>query len=346
MKIPPYDEIAAAFSRYHRFYITTHVGPDGDAIGSALALRQALIDNGKSACYVCRDGVPASCRYLPGVENVLLQAPADFEADCAIVLDCDGSPERVASPYEPIAAASFKVLIDHHRTSVPTFDVNWIDPDQPATAMMVYRLLRHLQWEISPEIAAGLLCGLSTDTGHFRYASTSPETLRAAGDLVECGASVAETAFRLFDERSFSATQLLGLALRQMKSKSDGALIYTALATKDFQSLGSGEESSENVVNYLRNVKGCRMAFIFREKRDEAGPLAHISLRAEPELRADLFCNEFGGGGHAAAAGFRLRGRFEDTVRLVITRAQEWLEEQHHLPAYRPSEEGVRPLVS
>lgn len=326
---PPFDAIAAAIARYQKFYITTHVGPDGDAIGPALALKLALDAIGKEAIYVSRDGVPPSCRFLPCIDQIQAGPPPNYRADCAIVLDCDGTPERVSSVYEPINSAPFKILIDHHRTSKPTFDVNWLDPAQPATAMMVYELLTHLKLEITPEMATGILTGLSCDTGHFRFANATPAALNAGGHLVELGANPSLIAFKLFDERTFASTQLLGLALSNMSSAKGGQLIFTALSSHDFAAIGTGDESSENVVNFLRNVKGARMAIVFRERRDETGPVTRISVRSEPELRADLFCDEFGGGGHAAAAGCKQRGKFDDAVRRVTERAVEWLEEEH-----------------
>ncbi|HEX8465991.1 MAG TPA: bifunctional oligoribonuclease/PAP phosphatase NrnA [Abditibacterium sp.] len=329
MITPPFDAIAAAIERFQKFYITTHVGPDGDAVGPALALKWGLEARGKSVVYVSRDGVPPSSRFLPYADDVSTAPPADYRADCAIVLDCDGTPERVSSPYEPINSAPFKILIDHHRTSKPTFDINWLDPDMPATALMVYELLVALKFEITDVMAQCIMTGLSCDTGHFRFSNATPEALRAAGHLVELGADPAQVAFKLFDERTFASTQLLGLALTNMSSASAGQLVFTTLSAHDFASVGTGDESSENVVNFLRNVKGARMAIVFRERRDETGPVTRISVRSVPELRADLFCDEFGGGGHAAAAGCKQRGRFDDAVRRVTERAVEWLEEEH-----------------
>ena len=329
MSTPPFEALTEALSRHQKFYVTTHVGPDGDAIGSALALKLGLESLGKEVVYVCRDGVPSSCRFLPCVEEVLAAPPSGFRPDCAIVLDCDGQPERVASPYEPIAGASFKILIDHHRSSEPIFDINWLDPAQPATALMIYAWLGQLDVALTPAMAECLLCGLSCDTGHFRFPSTNPATLAAASHLVAAGADPARVAFKLFDERSLASTQLLGLALRQLDSAHEGELVWTALSVADFSSIGTGDESSENVVNYLRNIRGCRMAFIFRERKDDTGSVIRISLRAEPSLRADLFCAEFGGGGHAAAAGCRQRGPMDQAVKEVIDRALLWLNEEH-----------------
>ena len=327
--VPPFEAIRAVIERNRTFYLTTHVGPDGDAIGPALALKSALETLGKSVFYVSRDGVPQSSRYLARSGEVLLSAPAGARYDCAWVLDCDGTPARVASAYEPIAGARERVLIDHHRTSRPIFETNWIDPSQAATAMMIYALLRELDLPIDADMANGLLAGLSCDTGHFRFDNTSSAVLAAASFLVERGGEVSQTAFRLFDERSFVSTQLLGIALSKMQSASSGQLVWTALSMQDFLSVGTGDESVENVVNFLRNCQGARLAMIFRERRDENGLAARVSVRSQPELRADLFAAQWGGGGHAVAAGFRVKGDFERNVEEVLVRAQEWLEEEH-----------------
>jgi phosphoesterase RecJ-like protein len=326
--IPPYDAIRAAIDKHDKFLIVAHVGPDGDAIGSGLALRLALESLDKKAWVVSNDGVPASCRYLPEWKSVAPTAPA--QAPCVFILDCDGTQPRVAAPYHLVENARHKVLIDHHRTSKPQFDVNWIDPAQPATALMIYKLLQALSIPITADIAQCLLCGLSTDTGNFRFPNTTPESLHAAGELVRLGADPAETAFKLFDERSFGATKLMGIALQKMCSECDGELTWTALTAADFEVAKAGDEGSENVVNFLRNVRGARMAIIMRERFDEGGPVARVSVRCEPEIRADLFARQFEGGGHAAASGFRVRHRsYADSVAFVVQSACKWIAQEH-----------------
>ncbi|HVF85176.1 MAG TPA: hypothetical protein VM821_04285, partial [Abditibacteriaceae bacterium] len=149
------------------------------------------------------------------------------------------------------------------------------------------------------------------------------------GNLVQMGADPSEIAFKLFDEKSFGATKLLGIALQKMEAEESGQLIWTALTAQDFEGSNAGDEGSDNVVNFLRNVRGARMAIIVRERRDETGPTASVSVRCEPELRADLFCAQFGGGGHAAAAGFRIRHKsFVDSVAYVVQSGAAWLREQ------------------
>jgi len=320
----PFEAIADVVAAHDSFLIAAHVGPDGDAIGSGLALQMALEQMGKAAWLVSTDGVPVSCRFLPAWDAIAVAPPR--QPECAFVIDCDGTRDRVAAPFTFIENARTRVLIDHHRTARPIFEVNWIDFNQPATAMMIYDLLKYFGTPFTADIAQCLLCGLSSDTGNFRFSNTTPACLHAAAELVAAGADIAQIAFKLFDERSLESTKLTALALNKMKSECNGQLMWTALAASDFAIVRVGDESSENVVNFLRNVRGARMAIMMRERVDETGPVARISVRAEAELRADLFCAQFGGGGHAAAAGCRIRHKpFEESVRVVIAAARDWL---------------------
>ena len=323
---PPFEDIRAAITKYHTFLIVAHVGPDGDAIGSSLALKMALRALGKDAWSISTDSVPPSCRFLPEADTVVKNPPT--QPQCVFVLDCDGTAERVASPYHLLENAKYRVLIDHHRSTQPLAQVNWIDPDQSATALMIFDLIKFLNVEITPDMAQCLLCGMSTDTGNFRFPNTTPQCLHAAAELVALGGDLPQVAFKLFDEKSFGATKLLGIALQKMESEESGQLIWTALTAADFEGANAGDEGSDNVVNFLRNVRGARMAIIMRERHDETGPTARVSVRCEPEMRADLFCAQFGGGGHSAAAGFRVRHKsFTDSVAYVVQSAAAWLRE-------------------
>jgi phosphoesterase RecJ-like protein len=338
MSTPPFDEIIRAINKYDNFMVVAHVGPDGDAIGSGLALKFALEGLGKKAVVISQDGVPQSSRFLPRHEEVLRIVPNDFARDfklqCVFIIDCDGTSERVAAPYGLIETAPHRILIDHHRSSRPIFETNWIDVDQPATALMIFQLLEKLPVQMTPDIAQCLMCGLSTDTGHFRFSNTTPEALRAAATLVEHGADCDLVAFKLFDERSRESTHLLGLALSKMQSACDGQLMWTTIEAKDFETANAGDEASENIVNFLRNIRGVRMALILRERRDEGGAVTRISVRCEQTLRADLFSGQFGGGGHAAAAGCRVRRKpFDESVQIVIDAARKWIEEENVEPA-------------
>lgn len=324
--IPPFDAIAQIIAQFQQFLIVSHVSPDGDALGSALGLSQALHKQGKEAIVVSREAMPLPCRFLKNWQDTH-ETPPHWDNYVLFVLDCDGSPKRISAPYSVVENASKIILIDHHRTSEPAFDVNWIDSTKPATAQMVFELLEYLKTPLDKDICECLGCGLSTDTGHFRYPNVTPATLRAMATMIEHGADNARIAFKLFEERSLDATRLAGLALSKMHSENGGNLMWTALSRDDLMDLGIGESGSEGLVNMLRNIRGARMAMVMRERQEEDGNLTtSVSVRADASLRADLFCAKFDGGGHAAASGCRLDDMsFDDAVHKVVEAAKEWV---------------------
>lgn len=323
---PPFDAIARIITQYQQFLIVSHVSPDGDALGSALGLAQALHKLGKEAIVVSREAMPLPCRFLKHWQETQ-ETPPSWDRYALFILDCDGSPKRISAPYSIVENASEIILIDHHRTAEPAFDVNWIDSSQPATALMVFELLEHLKIPLDKDISECLGCGLSTDTGHFRYPNVTPASLRAMATMIEHGANNARIAFKLFEERSLDATRMAGLALSKMRSENGGTLMWTALSRDDFQDLGIGETGSEGLVNMLRNIRGTRMAIVMRERQEDDGSLVtSVSVRADAALRADIFCAKFDGGGHAAASGCRLDDMsFDDAVHRVVEAAKEWV---------------------
>ena len=323
---PPFDAIAQIIAQFQQFLIVSHVSPDGDALGSALGLSQALHKLGKEAIVVSREAMPLPCRFLKHWQDTL-ESPPHWDNYVLFVLDCDGTPKRISAPYSVVENACKIILIDHHRTAEPSFDVNWIDSSKPATALMVFELLEHLKIPLDKDICECLGCGLSTDTGHFRYPNVTPASLRAMATMIEHGADNARIAFKLFEERSLDSTRLAGLALSKMNSENGGTLMWTALSRDDLIDLGIGESGSEGVVNMLRNIRGARMAIVMRERQEEDGNLTtSVSVRADATLRADLFCAKFGGGGHAAASGCRLdETSFDDSVHQVVEAAKAWV---------------------
>lgn len=334
---PAVAQIVEAILQARRIAIMSHVGPDGDSIGTGLALHKTLLALGKEASFFYTDPAPPSCNFLPGVEGLLSEVPAGWVPDCLIVEDCAAVPERISAPAAVTdllrqQPGPCTILIDHHITSEPVCQWNWIDATQPATALMALRLIELLLSEPPASIAMCLYCGLATDTGNFRFANTTPQALYAAGRLVEDGADPALVSFKLFDERSPEAAALLGHALVHMEAACNGRLRWSALNRQDFEESGASQDSSDNIINFLRYVRGTDFALLFRERLQQASGevQTRLSVRCVPELRGDLFCNLYGGGGHAAAAGATLTGApFDQLVQQVVQDACGWLNEKH-----------------
>lgn len=314
------QQIVNVLCEKRAFLITTHINPDGDAIGSVLALRAALVQMGRECEVVNSDGVPDLCSFLPSHECVVTQ-PDQSHRDVALILDCSG-PDRIAAPPESLAACDLRIIIDHHQSSQPHADLNWIDPTASATGELIYELIKRLPVEIDETIATALYTALATDTGGFRFTNTTPRVLRAAAELVERGADPHKITYHLFEERSAKASIILGIALSRLQQDCGGRLTWSALDRATFEALNADDDDIENVVNFIRNVRGTEIGILFREGGDGR---VRVSFRSNPHYDVSKIAEEFGGGGHRAAAGCRLRTTLDDAVQRVLRRVREVL---------------------
>lgn len=303
------------------FLITTHINPDGDAIGSVLALRAALVKMGKECEVVNTDGVPDLCAFVPTCEFIVTQ-PDRSPADVALILDCSGK-DRIAAPSEVLAACDQRIIIDHHQSSQPNADLNWIDPTASATGELIYELIKRLPVEIDETIATSLYTAIATDTGGFRFTNTTPRVLRTAAELVERGADPHKITYHLFEERSARASIILGIALSRLQQDCGGRLTWSVLDRATFDALNADDDDIENVVNFVRNVRGTEMGILFREGDDGR---VRISFRSNSRYDVSKIAEEFGGGGHRAAAGCRMRATLDDAVERVLHRVREVLK--------------------
>ncbi|HEY3284564.1 MAG TPA: DHH family phosphoesterase, partial [Armatimonadota bacterium] len=208
------------------FLITSHISPDGDAIGSALALRHLLADRGKQAQVVLQDPVPAEYVGLPGADQIA-QTPPDIPAEVAIVVDCENLG-RVGALGPAVERCGDLLVLDHHLSSGRFGRLELRETASAACAELLYRLVR-LADGLTPEIAECLMAGLVLDTGGFRFPNVTPTTLRVAAKLVETGAQIPRLYQSIYENRSFSATKLLGLALASTRSALEGNVTYAVL---------------------------------------------------------------------------------------------------------------------
>jgi phosphoesterase RecJ-like protein len=309
-------EIAAAGS----IVMACHVNPDGDALGSMLGLVLALRAAGKDVTCLSADGVPDIYRFLPGAETIRRAAP-ERDWDLGIVLD-SGDLDRIGGALPFIARARRLLNVDHHATAKGFGDVQLVNALAASTAEIVFELIRSMGLPVTPQIATCLFTGVTTDTGSFRFQNVTMSTLDTAADLVGAGAPLAEIAENVFDNRSFAATKLLGLALNAMQTTADGRIVWTRVTHEDFTRLGVTDEDTEGFVNYARNVRGAEVGLLFREISDGR---ARVSLRGKKTVDVGAIAKQFGGGGHRMAAGCTVGPTLADAERLVIAAAMEEL---------------------
>jgi len=304
------QQAAAAIRSASRIAIACHVHPDGDALGSMLGLGLA-IEAGfpdKQVTYLAQDGVPYIYRFLPGSERVLTRSePLDI--DLAIVVD-SGDIVRVGENIQPLIAAAPLILdIDHHVGEGSFGCVRLLDNRAAATAEIVFELVAELGLPIDKDIATCLFTGVITDTGSFRFMNVTPRTLRVAASLIEFGASPAMIAEQVFDNRPFSATRLMGLALSTLSKSDDGRVVWATVSGEAF-------EETEGFINPVRAVRGAEVGLLFREV--QVGRI-RVSLRSTDKIDVSKVAAKFGGGGHRMASGCSYDGTLEEAVNALTT---------------------------
>ncbi len=301
--------------------IGTHLNPDGDALGSALAVSHFLDGLGIQHDVVCHHMPPKNLRFLPGV-NRIRQTPREERYDLGIVLDLD-SLERLGNTEPFFLTCDKTIFVDHHVPHDAPGDIRIVDTAAPATALILTRLFRHLGVEITPEIATCLITGIVTDTGSFRFRNTTAESLSLAAGLLEQGGNINLVSEQVFQTKPISSARLLGFALERMNLESNDQLCWTVLSAEDFEQNHAVDEDTEGFVNELLSIETVQIAAIFREpKRGKV----RCSLRSRGEYDVAAVARIFGGGGHRNAAGCTFDGSIDEAVDRVVTELKNCLE--------------------
>ncbi|MFQ3610463.1 MAG: bifunctional oligoribonuclease/PAP phosphatase NrnA [Fimbriimonadales bacterium] len=304
------------------FAIVAHLHPDGDALGSALALYHALKALHKHTVHVfCHDPVPEIYRFLPGSCAVCHDAQPRTTYDMAIV--CDMSQLSRAGKFEPLIRSARQIVqVDHHVPLEQFTDLRVVDTRAAATAELAYQLIRALQVPITTEIATCLLTGIVTDTFSFKFPNTTPRTLRIASILQARGANLSAINEEVFETRSFSAVKLLGLALSTIQRTPDGRIAWVSVSRKAFEEAGASEDETEGIVNFARSVRGVEVAMFLRETPNHK---VRVSLRSRGKVNVAEIANRFGGGGHENAAGCTLETTLAEAEKLLLKEVQAWM---------------------
>lgn len=318
----PLDGVMEAISRAKTIALVCHVSPDGDTVGSALAMRLGLMELDKQVTLFCQDKIPDILRFLPGAEGFRMPETADARFDLLLCLDVSDE-KRMGRCNVLLNMADATAQVDHHGTNTSYCQANFVDGSAPANCLIIYELLQRLGCAITADVALCLAVGLSTDTGHLVYNSTTPEAYRVMGELVEAGAPIAEAYRRLYRERPPRQVALLAKALESLTFHEEGKITSIRLTQKDFADCGALSEDAEIIVNYGLDVKGVAMCVFAREQADGS---IKLSLRAVAPCRVSSVAQAFGGGGHAQAAGASVQLSLDEAVERVVTRMKEELE--------------------
>ncbi len=295
--------------------IVPHLNPDGDAIGSALAVYHAANNLGKRAKVVCHDLPPKNLRFLPAYDAIEQPDGRVQNFDLAVIVDVSGVA-RVGSVRPLVDAARATVVIDHHELNEERFDAHEIIvPDYAACALLVYDLFQSCAIPITKEIGQCVLTGIVTDTGNFRFPNTDAASLKTTADLIQMGCDLQLVTQEVFEKKPLAALKMLALALSRIQLFAEGAVVVSHLDHNDFSSTGALDEETESVVNEIGRVDTAKLFALFREPKPGK---TRVSIRSRGTIDVSVICRKFGGGGHRNAAGCTFDSSVQEAVAKVV----------------------------
>ncbi len=315
--------------------LLTHVHPDGDGLGSMVALTHAARAAGVSALPMIEEWVPWRYKFLfePLGEDAWSFTPAfdtlSRQADQIVVLDTS-SRSQLGQLAEKLDTLRYKtVVIDHHSSADDLGAVCWLDTSAAAVGVMTLELLEALAWPIDGPIAEALATAIVSDTGWLRFSNTSPRCLRAVAKLIEAGVAMDELYRRIYQNDRPERLRLLARMLESLELHATGRLAVMAIRRGDFAETGARADETESLVNEAMRLAGVEMVILLTEAPDPTAPDAEqirVSLRSRREVDVAKLAEAFGGGGHARAAGLRVTGRLDDIQTRLIAAATDALE--------------------
>ncbi|HIJ88873.1 MAG TPA: bifunctional oligoribonuclease/PAP phosphatase NrnA [Desulfuromonadales bacterium] len=294
------------------FLLTTHEGPDGDAVGSSLALASFLRKLGKDVTVHYHDAVPDLYAFLPGADSVLPHIP-DRHFDVSFVLDI-GERKRAGKEFCAFSRVSATVNLDHHLSCENFADYNLIDSQAAATGVLVYRIAAAYGYLFDPDTALCIYTAIITDTGSFRYSNANREAFTVAGEMIECGVNAWDVAEQLYENQPLKRLKLLAQSLPTLDVFKDGQAASVTVTSDMYAASGADAELTDGFVNYPRSIRGVEVAIFFRQLDEKK---IKVGFRSKGNVNVAVFSAAFGGGGHHNAAGCTVEGTLDEVKAQV-----------------------------
>ena len=320
MSAAKFEQIGQALREGVRFAVLGHVRPDGDALGSQLALGLSLKQLGKDVRIWNEEGMLEKYSFLPNA-NLLTKPPAEPEdVDVAIALDT-AIQNRLGNSLPAVRSAKVWINIDHHPSNPGYGDLVYIDPKSPATGQILFELIKSEKLPIDAAIAENLYVAISTDTGSFQYPNTTARTLEIAAELVRAGVDVGRVSQLTYENYPRRRVELLRDLLGTMRFDANDRVASFSLSLATAKKLGVLPEDNEGLIDHLRAIRGVIVAVFFEELADGK---VRVSMRSKSEkVNVCAICEKFGGGGHVLAAGARVRGSLAEVERKILEEVRD-----------------------
>jgi phosphoesterase RecJ-like protein len=309
--------IAELLRTHDDFLIAGHLRPDGDCLGSCLGLRELLVNMGKKVRFYTHGPLPDYFAYLPGFNEIVTTAPADYTGPTLCVDSAD--PERIHDTFVPTGIV---VNIDHHISNTRYGTFNWIDSEATAAGEQIYRLAQVMEQPVTARMATCLYTALLTDTGGFRFSNTDDMTFRVASQLVEAGANPAAIAEADFDSRKPGAVKLTGQIYATLKYEFGGQFVWNEVTQQMFADAGGADSEPEGLSSDLRSIQGVEVSVLLYETPDNQ---CRIGFRSRGKVNVAELAALLGGGGHHNASGALVRQPYDQAKAHALGTIREYL---------------------
>lgn len=304
------------------FLLATHESPDGDGIGSMLALGLGLKQLGKKVTWYMKDPVPKMYHYLPNHKNITHELPQKAKFDVSFIVDL-GEIERVGEGFVKHPGRGLTISLDHHVKGEHNADFNFCLPEQAASGEVIFKILKALKVKLSKAMATGIYTAIVTDTGSFKYSNTTEETFAIVAELMKQKINVWEVAQNCFENFSLARMELLKRVISSMTIHQNKKIAWIVLKKRDFAQTGASPDEAEGFINYPRSIEGVEAALSFKEIETQK---YKISFRSKNYLDVASLAHEFGGGGHARASGCKMVGSLEEVQQKIIQKISAQLK--------------------
>lgn len=321
-----YQSLLNSLEKYDKFLLTTHVNPDGDAVGSLLGLKYILQSYAERIDLVIEDSVPEYLSFLSEVEDIYLsdelaitERKADY--DLVFVVDC-GELDRIGNVADLISADSKLVNIDHHDDNQEYGSYNYVDSTVSSAGELVYDLAVELGANFKKDFGMAIAAAIITDTGNFKFSNTTPKAHRIIADMLELGIDTEKIIKKVYQTENYSSLKLKGKVLADLKLAGEQNIAWASVSQQDLDSFGADWEDTEGLVNSIRSVKGIEVGVLFKEAAEEK---TRVSFRSNEYFAVNEFAHQFEGGGHPRAAGCTVMAPLAEAEKRIISKLESEL---------------------
>jgi len=321
------DQIIRHLKNSTHVLVASHAKPDGDAIGSLIAMGLSLDALNKKTTLYNESPIPAVYRFLPSVNRIVRHINS-AGYDIAVMLDC-GDLERIGNAVSAVRQIPVIVNIDHHITNTRFGHFQLIDTSACATAEIIYRLIKQMDVPIDKAIATSIYTGILTDTGSLRFSNTNRAAFAICQEMVELGVDPYSIAKHVYGTYSLGRIKLLNLALDSIEISSNGKLSIMTLTQDMFDETSTQPEDVDGLINYAKRIEDVKVAALIQEQQNGKGKSKdfnkfHVSLRSDGSVDVAVIASSFGGGGHSSAAGFSIESTLSNIKSQIINLAEKW----------------------